>query len=100
MITSGRSRVTAASPVAPSAAVLTSYFACAEVDLQRAQDGRLVDDEDPGHDPAPSGDVPTLATGSVTWTVSPPPGVSAAAMRPPMASAKPLATARPSPTPG
>src|SRR5262249_28725185 len=76
-------------------------FAGAEVDLHAGQDGRLVvDDEHPGHAPAPSGEVPTLATGSVTWMVSPPPGVSAAAIVPPMASAKPLATASPSPTPG
>ena len=40
-----------------------------------------------------------VATGSVILTVSPPPGVSAATMAPPMASVKPLATARPSPTP-
>ena len=39
------------------------------------------------------------ATGSVILTVSPPPGVSAATIAPPMASVKPLATARPSPTP-
>jgi hypothetical protein len=80
MITSGRSRATAASPVVPSTAVLTSYSR-AEVDLQRAQDGRLVvDDEHARHDPMPSADLSPLATGRVIRTVRPPPGVSAAAI--------------------
>src|SRR6185312_10016519 len=104
-------------------------LACAEVDPQRAQDrGLVVDDEDPRHDPgdredredpgdredredsgdpegsddreASSADRSPIAAGSVTRTVSPPPGVSNAPIRPPIASAKPRATASPSPTPG
>src|SRR5439155_6258652 len=83
-------------------------LARAEVDPQRAQDGRLVvDDEDPRHDPGDrdgraesSSDRSSLAAGSVTRTVSPPPGVSNAPIRPPIASAKPRATASPRPTPG
>src|SRR5262249_6672195 len=90
-------------------------LARAEVDPQRAQDGRLVvDDEHPGHGPAGRGapcpeprgpgprgtDRSAPAAGSVPRTVSPPPGVSNAPIRPPIASAKPRATASPSPTPG
>src|SRR5262249_2080703 len=74
-----------------------------QVDPQRPQDRRLVvDDQHPGQDSAPcmdSAPAVALATGSVIRTVSPPPGVSAATMTPPMASVKPLATARPSPPP-
>ena len=61
-----------------------------EVDAERAQDLRLVvDDEDAGHG----------AACRRRTTVSPPPGVSSTSISPPIASTKPLATARPSPTP-
>src|SRR3984957_14550114 len=73
-----------------------------QVDAQRAQDGRLVvDDQHAGHDPVSSALVVSAlaAAGSVMATVSPPPGVSRASIRPPMASANPRATARPRPTP-
>ena len=72
-----------------------------EIDAQRPEDRRLVvDDQHPGQGSAPCMDSAFLpATGSVILTVSPPPGVSAATIAPPMASVKPLATARPSPTP-
>src|ERR1700743_1369350 len=73
-----------------------------QVDPQRAQDRRLVvDDEDAGHWSAPSvARTPLTRAGSVTRTVRPPPGVSTATIVPPIASANPLATASPRPTPG
>ena len=64
--------------------------ACAEVGRERAQDlGLVVDDEDARHS----------AARSRATMVSPPPGVSSASISPPIASTKPFATARPSPTP-
>src|SRR3984957_18142152 len=73
-----------------------------QVDPQRAEDRRLVvDDEDAGHWSTPSvARTPLTRAGSVTLTVRPPPGVSTATIVPPIASANPLATASPSPTPG
>src|SRR6266567_5478084 len=72
-----------------------------QVDPQCPQDrGLVVDHQHPGHESARgTGSTSRLATGSVTLTVSPPPGVSMAVIEPPMASVKPLATASPSPTP-
>src|SRR6185312_2102627 len=64
-------------------------------DREDPEDGE--DSEDRG---ASSAGRSPVAAGSVTRTVSPPPGVSNAPIRPPIASAKPRATASPSPTPG
>src|SRR5262245_11347498 len=62
----------------------------AEVRAERAQDLRLVvDDEDPRHS----------ATRRRVTIVSPPPGVLSTSTSPPIASTKPFATARPRPTP-
>ena len=62
----------------------------AEVGRERTEDLRLVvDREDPRHS----------AARSRATIVSPPPGVSSASSSPPIASTKPFATARPSPTP-
>ena len=69
---------------------LDVVIARAEIRRERAPDLRLVvDDEDAGHS----------ATGRRATMVSPPPGVSSASISPPIASRKPFATARPSPTP-
>ena len=71
----------------------------AQHDLQRAQDLRLVvADEDPPalrHAAASSGPL----SASSTTTVVPWPGTDSSAIRPPFASTKPLAIARPSPEP-
>src|SRR5262249_42297183 len=64
----------------------------AEVDRQRAQDLRLVvDDETSAH--------ACVAAGMRITIVTPPPGVSSISISPPMASTKPRATASPRPTP-
>ena len=61
-----------------------------QVRRERAEDLRLVvDDEDARH----------AAVRSRATTVRPPPGVSSTSISPPIASTKPFATARPSPTP-
>src|SRR5436305_12993966 len=62
----------------------------AQVDAQRAQDLRLVvDDEHTGHRNA----------SRLTTIVRPPPGVSSTVISPPIASTNPRATARPRPVP-
>ena len=69
----------------------------AEVDPQRAQDLRVVVDDQ--HLVGRSSACGLRATGRATTTVSPPPGVSSAVSVPPITSVNPRATARPSPTP-
>ena len=78
----------AASPVGGEVDVVAAR---AQVRAERAQDLRLVvDDEDAASFGSPAG---------AATMVSPPPGVSSTSISPPIASTKPFATARPSPTP-
>ena len=80
MTRSGCLRAARSSAVLAGRREVDVVAARAEVGAERAQDLRLVvDDEDPGH----------CAALSRTTTVSPPPGVSSSSIEPPIASTKP-----------